>query len=131
MAATGCGGVARYCLRRPVDFGCRTRQRLFLVIAAPDALRDEVLAQACDRLAVPMRADLRVIAIASRIIGGGVIAQAIGQCLDQARAVTGAGAREGSFHTGANRDHIVAVDLLARNARGDRLLRESLCCALR
>ena len=55
-----------------------------------------------------------------------MVAEPIGQRLYQARAIAGARGRERCVHAGAHRDHVVAVHLLAVDARGDRLLRERL-----
>ncbi len=70
--------------------------------------------------------------IAARVIRGGVIAQTIGQRLDQGRARRRAAPpRSASPTTCADGEHIVAVDLHPGNAGRHRLLRQGLRRRLR
>src|SRR5215472_669354 len=112
--------------RREIGFGgSLDRQRdlgeqLLFVRLAPHAGGDEMVAQPGDRLFRPARADFGAAAIAARIVGGGVIAEAIGQRLDQMRTAAGASLGDRTLDGFANGNHVVAVDLFAFEARRDR-----------
>jgi hypothetical protein len=73
-----------------------------------------------------MPADLGVIAVAAGVVGRGMVAQAIGERLDEGRPKTVSGPRQRLLNDGTDRDDIVAVNLLARDARRYCLLRERL-----
>src|SRR5215472_804336 len=107
---------------RQRDFG----EQLLFVGLAPHAGGDEIVAQARDRLFGPARTDFGSAAIAARIIGGRMIAKAIGQRLDQMRTAAGASLGDGALDGFTNGNHVIAVDLLALEARRDRLLRQGL-----
>ena len=113
-------------LGRPVDLSRDLGQQPLLVGLGPYAAADEVVAQSGDRVFGPMRAHIGVAAVAARIVGGGVVAQAIGQRLDQVRPAAGPRLGDGAGHRLAHRDDVVAVDLLTLDAGGDRLLRQRL-----
>src|SRR5690606_23244085 len=69
----------------------------------------QVAAQAQDRvLGLPGLA-LLVAAVAGRVVGGGVGAHAVGERLDQRRALTGAGPLQGPLGDGQARQDVVAV----------------------
>jgi hypothetical protein len=53
-----------------------------------------------------------------------VVAEPVGQCLYQVRATAGPRLGEGAGHRIANRNNVVAVDLLALDAGGDGFLRQ-------
>src|ERR1700730_7465637 len=76
---------------RQIGFHClvdRSRclgEQGFLVGFGPNPAADEVVSQPRDRVFGPMRAHIGIAAIAARVVGGGVVAQPIGQRLDQGR----------------------------------------------
>src|SRR5690348_16012038 len=88
-------------------------QRLFLLLV-PGLVRFEVHAQALDRILLPGVLDLVLAAIAAGVVGGGVVAQAIGDAFDHAAAVTLAGAIQRVLHRLAHGDDVVAIDLNGR-----------------
>jgi hypothetical protein len=129
MVEHGGGGERRdrqVFVGRRLDLRAAVFEQRLLVVLAPMAGFDQVIAQAGDGLLLPMRAYLRVVAVARGVVGGGVIAEAIGHGLDQGRPAARARLGEGAFHAFAHGDHVVAVDLLAGEAGGDRLLRQGL-----
>src|SRR5690606_26451790 len=65
---------------------------------APRALGGEPGAQARDRFALPGGLDLGVLAVAARVVGGGVVGQAVGEELDHRAALAGARALHGLAH---------------------------------
>src|SRR6516164_9612637 len=87
-------------------------------------------AKAQHRLLGPTAAYLGVITVSARIISSGVITEAIGQRLDEVRTAAVAGARERTGDGPVNGSDIVAVDLLAGKAGGNRLLGQRLGGAL-
>src|SRR5215469_2638584 len=101
-------------------------EQLLLVRLAPHPSGNEIVAQSRDRLFRPARTDLRAAAIAARIVGGRVIAEAIGQRLDQMWTATRPGFGDRALDGFTNGDDVVAVDLLAFEACRDRLLRQGL-----
>src|SRR5215472_8208668 len=101
-------------------------EQLLLVRLAPHAGGDEVVAQPRDRLVRPARAHFRTAAIAARIVGGGMIAEAISQRLNQMRTAARPRLGDRALDRLADGDDVVAVDLLAFEARRDRLLRQGL-----
>src|SRR5262249_33811676 len=108
-------------LHRLVDaflaLGC---ERFFLALA-PGSFMDEAGAQSGDRVLLPTGLDFLRRAITRRIVGGGVVAQAIGKRLDQGRSAAFTCARDGLMRRGMHRDGVVAVDLLAGEPGSDRL----------
>src|SRR5690606_17319086 len=96
-------------------------QRLFPHVV-PRARRPEVRVEAPQRVARPPALDLVLGAIPARVVGGRVIAHPIGQRLDHVRAAAVARLLERARHRGMDRDHVVAVDLLAFDSARDRLL---------
>src|SRR3954469_19497489 len=101
-----------------------------LVGGRPGALRMEPAAQPQDRLLFPLLLEFVGAAVARCVVRGRVVAQPISQRFQQRRSAAGARA----FHRAADRvahgDEVVAIELLAGDARGDRLLRERLRGAL-
>ena len=90
---------------------------------APLAAAFQILLQAKERILRPPG-----VAHAGRlaprpVVGGGVHAEAIGQALDERRAVAAPGAFDRLAHHVDDGEEIVAVDLHAGEAVGDRLLR--------
>src|SRR6516162_128909 len=73
-------------LGRPLDRQGDFGQQLFLIRLPRHAGGDEVVSQPGDRLFRPAGADLGAVAVAAGIIGSGVIAQPVCQCLDQMRS---------------------------------------------
>src|SRR5690606_8051606 len=104
---------------------------LGLLGLAPGALGNEVGAQAGDRLALPGRLDLGIVAVAAGVVGGGVVGQAVGDQFQHAAAVAIAGAGDGMVHGGAHGDDVVAVHLHAVEAAGQALLGQGLGAGLR
>src|SRR6516164_9127553 len=113
-------------LDRRLDLLLAVGRELLLLRFAPRLLTYEISAQARDRLLLPARLNLLGRTVACRVIGGRVVAEAVGHGLDQARSAAGAGLRDRILRRGAHRDDVVAVHLLAGKARGDRLLRQRL-----
>src|ERR1700731_341735 len=107
-------------LDRQRDFG----QQPLLIRLAPHAGGDEIVAQPGDRLFRPAGADLGAAAIAAGGVPGRVVAEPVGQCLYQVWATAGPRLGEGAGHRLANRNNVVAVDLLALDAGGDGFLRQ-------
>src|SRR5437588_2239626 len=101
-------------------------QQPLLIRLCPHAGGDEMVAQPGDRLFRPARADLGAAAVAAGVVGGRVVAEPVGQRLDQMRAAAGARFGEGAGHRLANRDDVVAVDLLALDAGRNGLLCQGL-----
>src|ERR1700733_12415952 len=93
----------------------RLRQGARLVKICPQPLQG--LERPC--LLDPLEA-----AIPSGVVGGGVIAQAVGERLDESRAAAAARGGERPGNCGTHREHVVAVHLHARNAGGHGFLCE-------
>src|SRR6516165_4266778 len=117
-------------LDRRIDALLALGGELFLVGLAPCLLAHEIGPQARDRLFLPMRLHVRRRTISARVIGSGVVAQPIGQGLDQARSLAGTGLLDRLIRRRAHRDDIVAVHLLADKAGSNGFLGESLRCRL-
>src|SRR5215510_6757801 len=113
-------------LDRRLDLLLAFGRELFLLRLAQRVLTYEIGAQARDRLLLPARLNLLGRAITRRVVGGRVVAETIGQGLDQARPGAGAGLYDRIVRRGAHRDDVVAVHLLAGKARGNCLLRQRL-----
>src|SRR5258706_14015889 len=108
------------------DFvGALARERL-LALLVPDALARHVVAQARDGLDFPRGVHALGIAVARRIVRGRVVAQPIADRLDERRPAAGARLLERLGDDVAHGDHVVPVHLPSLEARGDRLLGESL-----
>ena len=104
--------------------------KLLLVRLAPRLLAHEIGPQPRDRLLLPARLDLLGRTVARRVICGRVIAEPIGDRLDKAGPFAIAGRVDRVFGRRAHGDDVVAIHLLADEARGDRLLRQRLGCRL-
>src|SRR6266478_6510754 len=115
--------IGLHCL---IDRSCYLGEQSFLVGFGPNPAADEIVSQPRDRIFGPMRAHIGIAAVAARIIGGSVVAQPIGQRLDQRWPAAGLRLDNGTAHRLTHRDDVVAVDLLALDAGGDSLLREGL-----
>src|SRR5438132_539389 len=102
--------IGLHCL---VDRTCYLGEQCFLVGFGPNPAADQVVSQPGDRIFGPMRAHIGIASIAAGVVGGGVVAQPIGQRLDQGRPAAGPRLGDGAAYRLAHRDHIVAVDLLA------------------
>src|SRR5215469_1413567 len=122
LRSLGRGG--KIALGRPFDGTGHLAKQPFLIGFAPKAFGHQVVAQPRDRVLRPMGADVGPAAVTTGIIGGGVITQTIGQRFDQMRPTAGSGFGERASGRRAHRNDIVAVDLLAFDAGGDRLLGE-------
>src|SRR5210317_1414643 len=92
-------------------------QFLFSAIVPPPP-RGQISAQTNHGLYLARMFDLFGVAIAAGIVGGGVVADAVGQCLDQAWPLAAPGARGGLGHNLAYGDDVIAVDLCAGHATG-------------
>src|SRR5690606_34290709 len=113
-----------------VDLGGAGLLPLGLLGLAPGALGNEVGAQAGDRLALPGRLDLGIVAVAAGSAGGGGGGTAGGDPFPRAAAVAIAGAGDGMVHGGAHGDDVVAVHLHAVEAAGQALLGQGLGAGL-
>ena len=126
-AARGRGEIA---LDRRLDAVLAFGGELLFVGLAPRLPVDEISPQAGDRLFLPVRLDFFRRTIAGSVIRGRVVAEPISERLDQAGALAVAGGGNRLLGRGAHRDHVIAVDLLAGEARGDSLLRQRLARGL-
>src|SRR6266566_5679410 len=113
---------------RQVPFHCRVdallalTDELFLLRLAPYPLADEIRAQPRDRFLLPMPLNLFGRPIAPRVIRGRMVAEPVGDRLDEARALPAASSRNRLLGGGTYGDDVVAVDLLPSKAGSDRLL---------
>jgi hypothetical protein len=108
--------------RGGIDLGpAMPDQRLFLLAGPAMGFRKED-AGPCDRLFLPVAADLLVVAVAAGIVYRRVVAEPIGQRLDQSRSAAGPRLVQGMADRLAHGDHVVAVHLQSLDAGGDRLL---------
>src|SRR6266516_1994891 len=113
-------------LDRRLDLLLALGRELFLLRLAPRFLADKIGAQPRDRLLLPARLNLLGGPVARRVIGGRMVAQPIGQRLDQPRPAARASLRDRLLRRRAHGNDVVAVNLLAGEAGGDRLLRQRL-----
>src|SRR5439155_15765703 len=97
-------------------------RELLLIPFAPDFLGDEIGPQPRDRLLFPTRLDFLGRTVACRVVGGRMVAEPVGNRLDEAGAVGVTGGGNGLFSRGAHRHNVIPVDLLTGEACGDRLL---------
>src|SRR5947199_781303 len=100
------------------------RGELLFVRFAPKLPTDQIGAQPRDRFLLPACLDFFGRPVARRVVGRGVVAEPIGDGLDQARTLARARRRDGVGGGGPDRDHVVAVHLLAGETGRDRLLGE-------
>ena len=91
-----------------------------VALLVPFAQCDQVILQPPDRIAQRPRRRLARRAILGGIVGGGVPLGAIGEMLDQRRALVGPRPLGGPLRGGINRQRVIAVDAQARNAIADR-----------
>ena len=105
--------------------------QLLLLRLAPKPPGLEEAPHSADRLEALRGRNLLGATIARGIIRGRVIAQAVGQRLDYARAAALARSLERLANHFAHDQHIVAIHLLSGDARGDRLLCQRLRGGLR
>ena len=131
MSVGGAGRCREIGLDRRVDLGRALLQEPLLVGLGPPAALGQEMAHPGDRLGLPALAHLGVVAVAAGIVGGGVVGEAIGQRLDQRGRAVAAGMAQRPLEHGPHGDDVVAVDLLAGDARGHRLLRQRLGGGLR
>src|ERR1700747_1339950 len=130
-------GFARTRCGCEIAFDCRLDalialgRKLLLVRFAPNLLVDKIRPEARDRLFLPMSLNCIGRTIARCIIRGRVIAESVGDRLDEAGALAIAGCSNGVFCRGAYRQHIAAIDLLACESGGDRLLRQRFATCLK
>src|SRR3990167_6346517 len=87
-------------------------QRL-LAALVPHALSRQIALQTLDRLFLPGLFALFGTAVAGGIVGGGVVAEAVAEALQQHRSLAVAGTLQGDLHALVNRNDVVTVDLLA------------------
>src|SRR5712692_217437 len=119
-------GRRQIALDRRLDLLLALARERLLPRLVPAVLTDEIGAQPRDRLLLPALLHILGRAVARGIVGGRMVAEAVGERLDEVRALAGARVRERRVHCGAHGDHVVAVHLLAGKAGGDRLLRQGL-----
>ena len=93
-----------------------------ILLARPRALVDQVAAQPRDRFAFPRLLDLFPVAVARRVIGGGVIGQPVGHHFNNGCTLAGTGALQRLFHHPSACNQVVAVDLNGGQSRGNALL---------
>src|SRR6185312_9487698 len=98
--------------------------QLFFLLLVPGFLRFQPRTQTLDRILGPGVLDFVLAAIAAGVVGGGVVAEAIGDAFDHAAALAGARAFDRVAHGFLHRDDVVAVDLDAEQPRGDAFLRQ-------
>src|SRR6266481_278840 len=113
-------------LDRRLDLLLALGRESFLLRLAPCLLAHEIGAQPRDRLLLPACLNLLGWAVARRVISRRMVAQPIGQRLDQPRSAARAGLRDRLLRRRAHGDDVVAIDLLADKPGGDRLLRQRL-----
>src|SRR6516225_2064966 len=108
--------------RRQIALHCRLDalmafgDQLLLVRLAPCLLSNEIRPQARDGLLLPARLDLLRRTVTAGIIGSGVVAQPIGQRLDETRALAFPRRRDRVRCRSMHCDDVIAVHLLARKA---------------
>src|SRR6185436_11798588 len=90
--------------------GALVLQRLLLVLV-PVAVLRQVIAQPRDRLDLPRRVHAFGVAVARRVVGRRVIAQAIAHRFDERGPAAAARLLEGLLHHLPDRDHVVAIHL--------------------
>src|SRR3984893_10961810 len=98
--------------------------KLFLLRFAPHFLANKESPQARNRLFLPMGLDIFSRTVTCRVISGGMIAEPVGDRLDEAGALAVTGCGNCLFRRGAHRHHIVAIHLLADKPGCDGLLRK-------
>src|SRR2546430_10020297 len=96
--------------------------KLLLLRLPPRLAADQIGPQSRDRLLFPARLHFLGRAVACGVVRGGMVAEPIGDGLDQTRPAAGAGSRNRLLGGGPNRKDVVAVHLLARESGADRLL---------
>src|SRR3989442_1814616 len=122
---TGCR-YRKVIVDRPAHLlGAFALQRFFLALV-PGAAPREIVAQPRNRLELPLLAHRFGIAIARRIVGRRVIAQPVGQRLDERRPAARTRLRQRFIGCMADRDDVVAVDLPALDTGGDSFLCQRL-----
>src|SRR5215470_5281020 len=107
------------------------REKLLLVRLGPRTGIGEISSETHDRLQLPMTADLGIVAIAARVVDRRVIAETIGERLDDRGTLAGARLFNGASRCVGDGDDVITVDLLTGNAGGDSLLRQGLSRRLR
>ena len=126
MVSGGRGGGCQIALDRRFDPLLAFAGDFLLLRLAPVHSADEIGPQPGDRLLLPALLDFLRRAIARCIVGGRVIAEPVGDGLDEAWPFSRPGGSDCRIGGGAHRDDVVAVDLLAGKTRRDRLLRQRL-----
>ncbi len=116
---------------RRLDLSCAFPQQRLLPGVIPESRVDEKRAKSKQRLDRPRVLHFLRGTVAAGVIGRGVIAQSIGERLDQGRARAAPRRLERLAHHLAHREHIVAVNLHAGNTGGHGFLRQGLCGRLR
>src|SRR5436190_7125721 len=111
---------------RVARFACRGLLRL-----APEPLAQQVRLETRERVEALRALDVLARAITCRVVGRRVVVQPIRQRFDDVRAAAVASFCERPLHDRMHCDDVVAVDLLAGDARGDRFLRKGLWARLR
>src|SRR6516162_10227138 len=129
FAPARCGG--QIVLDRHFDALIALGGKLLLVRFAPHFLANKIAPQARNRLLLPIGLDFVSRTITRRIIGGRVIAEPVGDRLDEAGAFAIAGCGHGLFSRHAHRQHIVPIDLLASETGGDGFLRQRFAASLK
>src|SRR5215831_13362948 len=102
-------GPARRCCQiafdRRLDALMALGSKLLLIRLAPDLLANKIGPEARDRLLLPMSLDFFSRTIARCIIGGRMIAEPVGDRLDEAGAFAAAGGGNGLFSGSTHRHH--------------------------
>src|SRR6266536_353298 len=95
---------------------------LLLLRLGPRLAADQIRAQSRDRLLLPARLNFLGGPIACGVVGRGMVAEPIGDGLDQTWPAARLGSRDRLLGGGPHGNHVVAVHLLALKPGGDRLL---------
>src|SRR5690606_21714091 len=117
-------------LHRLLDLRLAVFDQVLFALLVPVAAADQEGLQALDWFALPGGGYLLAGAVAAGVVGGGVVAEAVGQALDEGRPLALTGPFQRRLYAGIDRQRIVAVHLLAGHAGADGLLRQGRRTAL-
>src|SRR5216683_6739996 len=118
-------------LDRCVDTTLAFGGKLFLFRFAPHVSASEKGPQPRDRLLLPARLDFRGRTVARCVVCGRMIAEPVGDRLDEAGAAAISSRFERLVGCRVHGHDVVAIDLLTDETRCDRLLRQRFGCGLK